>query len=168
MKRIAILVALALAPACGRKEEKSEPAKPSSTFECKVFVKKKGGAELKGQGSAATDLESKQAAWKDVCAQVPAEFTADCNDHSQHYSPTVVTMSATSAGATNFTTTVTLKEIVPQIDGKATSEKDSDTACQAAREKACEKAGQKGDCVASGGFEEAGRMAESTTVTPKF
>lgn len=158
---IALLVALPALPAltaCGGAET---PAKAAAKHSCTIMVAKKAPAEVKGSGSSEDKAKAEEAAWADACARLPEAERAGCKDPTR-FSPAVSTGSASAnGGPTNYNVNVVLQPLVPTVEGKAEVETSKEDACKVALEKACEAAGEKGDCLAGGKFEKKGEISSS-------
>ena len=160
---IAIALALAL-PACGKKTESGSEAgagSASTTYDCKIFIKKKVAPPVEGHATDADEAKATEAAWKDACSKLAAPDQPDCRNKDK-WSPAISNGSMTFNGKKSSTVTIKLEQNADQITGKGKSAKSEDDACRQATEDACKKAGASGDCVAAGGFEQQGRSTEST------
>jgi hypothetical protein len=155
MKILAMLVLTALVAACGKKEEGGEKAATtrSRTHDCRIIIAAAGEPQKFRGGGASED-----AAWAAVCAELPEARRGDCRNQDLFAAQT-----ATLTMNDQPTITVELTEKKASHEAKATSGESQDDACQRARADACKAAGADGDCVASGAFEETGRMAGSQT-----
>lgn len=156
--------------ACGGEAKKDAETKMVTTHSCTIIVGKKAGAPFEGKGNDADKAKAEEAAWTDACAKLPEADRAGCRDDKK-FSSTKAEMSVTANGTASYSVTITLAPVIPQVEGKADAQTTKEDACKAATVKACEAAGAKGDCLASGEYEKRGEMTKSsttkTTETPK-
>jgi hypothetical protein len=153
---------LAAAAGCsgGAKEAPAE-TKSVTQHTCTRIIAKKA-VEYKGTANGDDQAKVEEAAWADVCAKLPEADRPNCKDESKF----MVMKSGGSANAgagTSYNTNITLTSKHPQLEGKSESETSKEEACKAALLKACEAAGEKGDCIADGKFESQGEMSSSKT-----
>lgn len=158
----AILVSALGLAACdsGAKDTPAE-TKSVTKHTCTRIIAKKG-VEYKGTANGEDEAKVEEAAWADVCAKLPEAERPNCKDADKF----MVMKSGGSANAgagTNYNTNITLTSKHPQVEGKSESETSKEEACKAALAKACEAAGEKGDCLADGKFESQGEMSSSQT-----
>lgn len=171
MRRLSVMFAIGLVAlsACGKKEEAAGDKKASgpgkiSQHECEIqLAKKPSGEPLTGQGTAEAEADAKEAAWKDVCGKLPAADQPNCRDNNKFMASTGIGAAQTN-DKTTYTVTITLSPVQTMVTGTGKSDKDSDAACKAATDDACKKAGEPGDCLASGKWTQGGKSTSSATV----
>ena len=142
---------------------KDTPAETKSVTKhtCTKMIGKKP-VEYKGTANGDDQAKVEEAAWADVCAKLPEADRPSCKDETKF----MVMKSGGSANAgagTSYNTNITLTSKSPQLEGKSESETSKEEACKAALIKACEAAGEKGDCLADGKYESQGEMSSSTS-----
>ena len=160
------VMAVLLASSCGKNSDSGggdKPAASSSQYICKIHVKKKASQPVTADGSDPDEAKATDAAWKAVCDKLPAADQPNCKDKDK-WAPSLATMSATVNGKKSTTVTIKLEQQMPETKGKGSSSTSEDEACKAATLEACKKAGETGDCVAAGTYEQAGKSTEKTTV----
>ena len=158
MKIATLMILAGLAAGCGKKDEGGEKAgeqagAPRKNHECRIIIGPAGEPPV-FRGSGPTE----EAAWAAVCAELPEARRGDCRDGDQ-FSAQTATMTMNDQPTFN----VQLTEKRPSHEARATSTESTDAACQQARLDACKAAAAEGDCVASGAFQETGRMASTQT-----
>lgn len=158
---LSALILVALAACGGAKEVPAAATKSVTKHSCKIMVSKKA-EEFKGTANGDDQAKVEEAAWADVCAKLPEADRPSCKDESK-FSVSKSGGSANAGGATSYNTNITLSAKHPTLDGSADSEVSKDEACKAALTRACEAAGEKGDCLAGGKFEKKGESSSSTT-----
>lgn len=156
-----LLVALVSLSACGS-GSKETPAEAKSVTEhtCIRMIGRKG-VEYRGSASGDDSARVEEAAWADVCAKIPEVDRAGCKDESKF----MVMKSGGSANAgagTSYNTNITLTSKHPQLEGKSESEVSKEDACKLALARACEAAGEQGDCIADGKYESQGEMSSTS------
>jgi hypothetical protein len=158
-----ITVTAALAGCGGGEQPKAAEGASKTSYTCKIFVAKKAEGEFKADASDADPAKAEEAAWTAVCAKLPEADRASCRDDKK-FTAQKVSASASAGGPTTHTVSIELKPIAPEFDGEGTSDESQDKACAAALEAACSKAGEKGDCVAGGKFQQNGKSTSKKTV----
>ncbi len=125
-----------------------------ATRACTVEIRSKGRMQaFKGKGDGATKAAAREAAWKAACATLPKPDVPHCRDDSRFRGSEVVATQVKGDQRT-YSATVTVRELAPAFIGEGTSPASDDAACKAAVIAACAEGGAKGDCVASGQYEE--------------
>lgn len=158
----ALFAGLVALTACdsGSKDTPAE-TKTVTKHTCTRMIGKKG-VEYKGTAQGDDQAKVEEAAWTDVCAKLPEADRPNCKDESKFM--VAKSGGSVNAGAgTTYNTNITLTSKHPQLEGKSESEVSKEEACKAALTKACEAAGEKGDCIADGKYESQGEMSSSST-----
>lgn len=145
----------------GGEAPKADATKTSHT--CKIMIAPKLGGPYKADASDADAAKAEEAAWTAVCAKLPEAERAGCRDDKK-FSVNKMSASMSAGGPTTHTVTLELTAIPPEFSGEGASDESQDKACAAAVEAACTKAGDKGDCVAGGKFEQRGKSTSKKTV----
>lgn len=156
------VVCLLLA-ACGAEEAKKAEQASKTTYACKIQLAKKKIGPVKGEGNGDSEAKAEEAAWSNVCNALPGAVREGCRDEKKFSVSKATGSASANGGPTNYTVTLTLESIEPEFAGEGSSEASRDEACAAAIADACGKAGEKGDCVAGGGFEKRGESLSKTT-----
>jgi len=156
-----IAVCLLLA-ACGAEGAKKAEPTTKTTFDCRIQVAKKKIGPVKGEGNGDSEAKAEEAAWTNVCNALPGAVRDGCRDDKKFSVQKSTGSASANGGPTNYSVTLTLESIEPEFSGEGSSEASKDEACAAAIADACGKAGEKGDCVAAGGFEKRGESMSKT------
>lgn len=156
-------LAAALAGCGGGEQSKAAEGASKTSYTCKIFVAKKVEGEFKADASDADPAKAEEAAWAAVCAKLPEAERASCRDEKK-FMAQKASASVSAGGPTTHTVTIELKPIAPEFDGEGSSDESQDKACAAAMEAACSKAGEPGDCVAGGKFQQNGKATSKKTV----
>ena len=107
--------------------------------------------------------KASDAAWKAACDKLPAADQPDCHNKDK-WQPADSEATMTANGNSTTTVTITLTQVMPEYKGRGESTTNKDDACKTAVAEACKKAGEQGDCVAAGGYEQTSKSVESTSV----
>lgn len=149
---------------CGADAAKPAAGATSKTVHgCKIQLAKKKIGPVKGDGNGEDPAKAEEAAWTAVCAALPGAVRDGCRDDKKFSVQKVAGSASANGGPTNYSVTLTLESIEPEFSGEGKSEASRDEACAAAIADACGKAGEKGDCVAGGGYEKRGESTSKTT-----
>lgn len=141
------LLCLCIVAACGGEAKKQPQQVPPDTvvdmYTCTVSLTRKELPTYVGAGTDPDPAKAKEAAWLDACARLPAGTGAACRD------PGKFTAAEATAGQT---VTLTLTSVSAKITAKSDPHPGKDAACEEATTRACERAGEKKDCGASGTY----------------
>lgn len=151
-----------LLAACGGEGAKTAEPTSKTTYACKIQVAKKKIGPVKGEGNGDSEAKAEEAAWTNVCNALPGAVREGCRDDKKFSVQKSTGSASANGGPTNYSVTLTLESIEPEFAGEGSSEASKEEACGAAIADACGKAGEKGDCVAAGGFEKRGESLSKT------
>lgn len=158
-----VLSCLTVLAACGGEAPRKQQVEPAVSVvdmhHCTISLARKSAEVYTGTASDPDPGKAREAAWTDACARLPEAARAVCRE-PQRFAPVETTGSADGKA----THTVTLTPVAGKVEGKAEHEPDKAAACKAALLRACLAAGEKGDCVAGGGYVLAGEVAGTTPV----
>ena len=157
----AALVLVAVSACGGAAKDTPAETKSVTKYTCTKMIAKKP-MEYKASANGDDAAKVEEAAWTDVCGKLPEALRPSCKDESK-FMVSKSSASANGGGATSYNTNITLTSKEPELQGKSESETSKDEACKAALLKACEAAGEKGDCLADGKYESKGEMSSSTS-----